>query len=222
MSTPDLHDVSCVVVGDGSAAALRASVRSVIGQSMGGVEAVVVDPGTEPAVSEAAAALAADHPHRVRLVRAGGDLSTGAARNLGLDAARGRYVMVVGTGERLQAHACRNLFDAARSTGADLVAGRWTRFTGSGKKQRGPGWQAQLHARTRVVSDLADAPDVVVRDSLLTGFCVRREVLDRTSLRYADDLAHSEVLFGVRAALAAKGIAVVPNLITTHRAAPAP
>lgn len=206
----------------GSAAALKASVRSVVGQSMTGVEAVVVDPGTEPVVSEAAAALAAEHPYRVRLVRADGDLSTGAARNLGLDAARGRYVMVLGAGERLQAHACRNLFDAARTTGADLVAGRWTRLTGSGKKERGPDWQDRLHARTRVVRDLADAPELVVRDSLLTGFCVRREVLERASLRYADDLAHSEVLFGVRAALGVAGIALVPNLITTRRAAPAP
>ncbi|MFE0135057.1 CDP-glycerol glycerophosphotransferase family protein [Streptomyces sp. NPDC059037] len=222
MSTPDLHDVSCVVVAGGRAAALKASVRSVVGQSMAGVEAVVVDPGTEPAVSEAAAALAAEHPYRVRLVCAEGDLPMGAARNLGLDAARGRYVTVLGAGERLQAHACRNLFDAARTTGADLVAGRWTRLTGGGKKERGPDWQAQLHARTRVVHDLADAPELVVRDSLLTGFCIRREILERASLRYTDDLAHSEVLFGVRAALAAKGVALVPNLITTRRAAPAP
>lgn len=224
MSTPELHDVSCVVVGGTEdAAALRRSVRSVLGQTMANVEVVLVAPAAQGGpVGEAAAALAADHPHQVRLVGADEPLSTGAARNLGLAAARGRYVVVLGEGELLERHACRNLFDAARSTGADLVAGRWTRLTGSGKKERGPGWQAALHRRTRVVDDLAEAPELVVRDSLLTGFCVRRELLDRIPLRYAEDLAHSEVLFGVEAALAVRAVALVPNLITTRRAAPDP
>lgn len=222
MSTPDLHDVSCVVVAGTDTEALRQSVRSVLDQTMGNVEAVVVDPGADGPARDATREIAADQPHRVRLVRADGELPVAAARNLGLDAARGRYVIVLGEGELLERHACRNLFDAARSTGADLVAGRWTRLTGSGKKERGPGWQAQLHARTRRVENLSDAPELVARDSLITGFCVRRDVLDRARLRYADDLDHSEVLFGVEAALGVRALTLVPNLITTHRAASAP
>ncbi|MFG2496605.1 CDP-glycerol glycerophosphotransferase family protein [Streptomyces sp. NPDC048441] len=234
MSTPELHDVSCVVVVGGSTgstgatcvAAMRRSVRSVVDQTMANVEVVLVCPGArespEGPVGDAAAALAAAHPHQVRLVRAGEPLPVGALRNLGLDAARGRYVIVLGEGERLERHACRNLFDAARSTGADLVAGRWTRLTGSGRKERGPAWQAQLHRRTRVIKDLAEAPELVVRDSLISGFCVRRELLAAASLRYAEDLAHSDVLFGAEAALGVRAVTLVPNLITTHRAAPAP
>ncbi|MGW6272984.1 bifunctional glycosyltransferase/CDP-glycerol:glycerophosphate glycerophosphotransferase [Streptomyces sp. NPDC055060] len=222
MSTPELHDVSCVVVARSDAEALQESVRSVLDQTMGNVEAVLVDPGTDGPVRDAARALAADQPHRVRLVRAQSPPSVAAARNLGLDAARGRYVLVLDEGELLERHACRNLFEAARSSGADLVAGRWTRLTGNGKKERGPAWQAPLHARTRRVDNVADAPELVTRDSLTAGFCVRREFIDAARLRYAQDLDHSEVLFGVEAALAARGITLVPNLITTRRAAPEP
>lgn len=222
MSTPDLHDVSCVVVAGTDAEALRQSVGSVLDQTMGNVEAVVVGPGADGPARDAARELAAGRPHRVRLVGADGALPAAAARNLGLDAARGRFVVVLGEGELLERHACRNLFDAARSTGADLVAGRWTRLTGNGGKERGPGWQGPLHARTRTVENLSEAPELAARDSLVTGFCVRREVLDRARLRYARDLDHSEVLFGVEAALAARVITLVPNLVTTHRAAPAP
>lgn len=222
MSTPELHDVSCVVVAGTDVEALRRSVRSVLDQVMGNVEAVVVDPGADGPARAEAQALAAASPHRVRLVPAGSALSVAASRNLGLDAARGRYVIVLGEGEVLERHACRNLFDAGRSTGADLVAGRWTRLTGSGKKERGPGWKAGLHAKSRSVENLADAPELVTRDSLIAGFCVRRDFLDGARLRYAEDLDHSEVLFGVEVALAARGITLVPNLITTHRAAPVP
>ncbi|MFE6159357.1 CDP-glycerol glycerophosphotransferase family protein [Streptomyces sp. NPDC056486] len=222
MSTPELHDVSCVVVAGPDTDALEQSVRSVLDQTMGNVEAVVVDPGADGPARAAAQALAADQPHRVRLVRAPSPMSVGASRNLGLDAARGRYVIVLGDGELLERHACRNLFDAARTTGADLVAGRWTRLTAGGKKERGPGWHPQLHARTRSVENLADVPELVARDSLVTGFCVRRDFLRTARLRYAEDLAHSEVLFGVEAAVGARGITLVPNLITTHRAEPDP
>ncbi|MFI6087497.1 CDP-glycerol glycerophosphotransferase family protein [Streptomyces sp. NPDC051218] len=222
MSTPDLHDVSCVVVAGTDADALDLSVRSVLDQTMSNVEAVLVDPGADGPARDAAQALATDQPHRVRLVRAGSVLPLAAARNLGLDAARGRYVIVLGEGELLERNACRNLFEAARSTGADLVAGRWTRLTSSGKKEHGPAWQVELHARTRKIENLSDAPELVTRDSLIAGFCVRRDVLDRMRLRYAQDLDHSEVLFGVEAALGVRGITLVPNLITTHRAASDP
>ncbi|MEU6763691.1 CDP-glycerol glycerophosphotransferase family protein [Streptomyces sp. NPDC046853] len=222
MSSSELHDVSCVVVAGTDADALRQSVDSVLGQSMGNVEAVLVDPGADGAARAAAQALAADHPHRVRLVRAEGPMSVAASRNLGLDAARGRYVIVLGDGELLERHACRNLFDAARTTGADLVAGRWTRRTGSGKKEAHPGWQNQQHARTRSIENLSDVPELVARDSLVTGFCVRRDHLHHARLRYAEDLSHSEILFGVETALTARGITLVPNLVTTRRAAPDP
>ncbi|MFH8485371.1 bifunctional glycosyltransferase/CDP-glycerol:glycerophosphate glycerophosphotransferase [Streptomyces longisporoflavus] len=222
MSTPELHDFSCVVVAGTDADALRQSVASVLDQAMGNVEAVLVDPGTDGPARAAARALAADQPYRVRLVRAESPMSAGASRNLGLDAARGRYVIVLGDGELLERHACRNLFDAARTTGADLVAGRWTRLTAGGRKEAHPDWQTPLHARTRSVRELADVPELVTRDSLVTGFCVRRDLVHDRRLRYAEDLAHSEILFGVEAALGARVITLVPNLITTHRAAPDP
>lgn len=222
MSAVEPMDLSCVVVADGTASALRTSVESVLAQSLHHCEAVVVESGTAAGdARKAAAALARLHPQRVRLVTAapGDAAAPGALRDLGLGAARGTYVTVLGRGEQLERHAGRNLVDAARRTGADLVAGRWTRLTGSGTKERGPAWQDALHARSRSVEDLAQAPELVVRDSLVTGFCLRRSVLEEHRLRHDEHLVRSDVLFGVGAATAARTIALVPNLIVTGRAA---
>lgn len=98
-----MTDFSCVITGGGEtegaggADALRASVASVLGQSLQGCEALVVlASGAGAATRTAARALADSAPGRVRLVHADpAARTTGALRNAGLDAATGRYVLVL-------------------------------------------------------------------------------------------------------------------------------
>ncbi|MCP3822169.1 bifunctional glycosyltransferase family 2 protein/CDP-glycerol:glycerophosphate glycerophosphotransferase [Streptomyces sp. A3M-1-3] len=219
-------EMSCLITGGpGGPAALRASVASVLAQTLRATEAVLAVDAADEAVRAEAAALAARHPDRVRTVVAGqraGGVCVAALRNLALDAARGRYVLVFGEGERLEDNACRNLWEAAQRTGADLVAGRWSQLHPASGKEKVPGPLAELYARSRTVHDIADVPELVVRDALVAGFCLRRESLERHGLRYAEDLAYSEILFGARAATTARTLTLVPNLITQGRPAPAP
>ncbi|WP_405798865.1 CDP-glycerol glycerophosphotransferase family protein [Streptomyces sp. NBC_01506] len=228
-------EMSCVVTAGVDAQALRRSVESVVAQTMRATEAVVVlgltavglDVGPGDAESAAddvravADELAALDPARVRIVTSGAEAPTTAAlRNHGLDQARGRYVMVLGEGERLQRDACRNLWEAAERSGAELVAGRWTRRAGRRAKEQTPARlvESELYARSRTLEELADAPELLTADALLTGFCVRTAPLERTGPRYAEDLDQSEILFGAEVATAARRIALVPNLIVSGRA----
>ncbi|MFE7333979.1 bifunctional glycosyltransferase/CDP-glycerol:glycerophosphate glycerophosphotransferase [Streptomyces griseus] len=223
-----MSDFSCVITGGGDndgpggADALRASVESVLGQSLRGAEAVVVlASAADPAVRTAARTLADRAPGRIRLVHADPAVrTTGALRNAGLDAANGRYVLVLTTGERLQLHACRNLWQAGETSRADLIAGRWSRAADEGGKEREPSWQGDLYARSRTLARFTEAPELVVRDALVTGFCLRREAARRHGLRYEEDLAHGEILFGPLAAAAVGRIALVRRLIVTGRAVP--
>ncbi|MFE3664857.1 CDP-glycerol glycerophosphotransferase family protein [Streptomyces sp. NPDC059164] len=223
-----MSDVSCVITcggdgeGTGGADALHASAESVLGQSMRAAEALVVlASAAAPAVRTAARALADRAPERVRLVHADpAARTTGALRNAGLDAATGRYVLVLGSGERLQQHACRNLWQAGETSRADLVAGRWSRTADESGKEREPSWQGELFARSRTLTHFTEAPQLVVRDALVTGFCLRREAVRRHGLRYEEDLAHGEILFGPLAAASVGRIALVRRLVVTGRAVP--
>ncbi|WDG30932.1 CDP-glycerol glycerophosphotransferase family protein [Streptomyces sp. CA-278952] len=223
-----MSDFSCVITGGGDgegpgdAEALRASVESVLGQSLRGAEAVVVLASTAaPAVRSAARTLAERAPGRVRLLHADPAVrTTGALRNAGLDAAGGRYILVLATGERLQLHACRNLWQAGERSRADLIAGRWSRVADDSGKEREPSWQGELYARSRTLARFTEAPELVVRDALVTGFCLRREAARRHGLRYEEDLTHGEILFGPLAAAAVGRIALVRRLIVTGRTAP--
>ncbi|MFH8883912.1 CDP-glycerol glycerophosphotransferase family protein [Streptomyces californicus] len=219
-------DFSCVVTGGGEGTggvtALRASVASVLGQSLRGAEAVVVLASVaDPVVRAAARTLADRNPDRVHLVDADPAVrTTGALRNAGLDAAAGRYVLVLTPGERLHPHACRNLWQVGETSRADLIAGRWSRAADENGKEREPSWQGELYARSRTLNHFTEAPELVVRDALVTGFCLRREAARRHGLRYEEDLAHGEILFGPLAAASVGRIALVRRLIVTGRAVP--
>ncbi|MER5720785.1 MULTISPECIES: bifunctional glycosyltransferase/CDP-glycerol:glycerophosphate glycerophosphotransferase [Streptomyces] len=218
MSTPD---VSCVITaGEGGEDALAASLESVLDQSLRAVEALVVLPAGAPAgLRTAAGSAAVRSPDRVRVLDPGTD-GVASLRNAGLDAALGTYVLVLDAGERLQRHACRNLWEAGTRTRADLVAGRWSRSTGEGSKEREPSWQHPLFARSRTVARFTEAPELAVHEALVTGFCVRRAALERHALRYDEDLTHSEVLFGPLVAAVVGRIALVRRRIVSGRAAP--
>ncbi|MFE2295311.1 CDP-glycerol glycerophosphotransferase family protein [Streptomyces sp. NPDC059452] len=230
-----MTDFSCVITAGGSggggaadregpagADGLRASVASVLGQSLRGSEAVVVlAPGADAPTRTAALALAESSPDRVRLLRTDPDVrTTGALRNAGLDAATGRYVLVLTPGERLHRHACRNLWQAGERSRADLVAGRWSRTVGESGKEQEPPWQEELYASSRTLARFTEAPELAVRDALVTGFCLRREAARRHGLRYDEELAYGEILFGPLAAAAVGRIALVRRLIVTGRAVP--
>ncbi|MFI1221771.1 MULTISPECIES: CDP-glycerol glycerophosphotransferase family protein [unclassified Streptomyces] len=223
-----MSDFSCVITGGGEGAgpapadALRGSVESVLDQSLRAAEAVVVLAATaDPAVRTAARTLADRAPDRVRLVHADpAARTTGALRNAGLDAASGRYVLVLTGGERLQRHACRNLWQAGESSRADLIAGRWSRIADESGKEREPSWQGELYARSRTLTRFTEAPELVVRDALVTGFCLRREAARRHGLRYEEDLTYGEILFGPLAAATVGRIALVRRLIVSGRAVP--
>ncbi|MFD9543011.1 CDP-glycerol glycerophosphotransferase family protein [Streptomyces sp. NPDC060022] len=222
MNAPDFSCVVTAAADSMDAAALRASVESVLDQSLRAVEALVVLPADgDGAVRAAAESLAGLSPDRVRLLVADPPArSTAALRNTGLDAARGTYVLVLGGGERLQQHACRNLWEAGTRTRADLVAGCWSRLTGDGAKEQEPAWQNTLFARSRTLARFTDAPELSVHDALVTGFCLRRAALERHGLRYDEDLTHSETMFGPLAAAVVGRIALVRRRIVSGQAVP--
>ncbi|MBU2963491.1 glycosyltransferase [Citreicella sp. C3M06] len=97
-----------------------ACVRSILDQSFADFELIAVDDGSTDGSGDLAAAAAAGDP-RFRLIsRANGGLS--AARNTGLDAARGELIAFVDSDDTLAPEYLERLEQALRDTGADWVA----------------------------------------------------------------------------------------------------
>ncbi|MFB4313197.1 CDP-glycerol glycerophosphotransferase family protein [Actinomadura sp. 21ATH] len=207
-------DVSVVVIAYNDAGRLPRAVRSALGQTLGGVEVVIVDDASTDGTGEAADRFAAAHPGRVRAVHlpenSGG---CGRPRNTGVELARGDRVMFLDSDDVLDRHACLTMVAAAEETGADLVSGLCVR-SHLGPKARETPWYPRLYRRRAVHDSVLDHPDLLY-DTLSTNKCYRRDFLLDRGLRFVEDLHYEDLLFSAEAYLAADRIAVVPHRVYT-------
>jgi CDP-glycerol glycerophosphotransferase len=201
--------VTVVVIVYNDAERLPRAVRSVLDQSLAGVEVVIVDDASTDATARVAARLAAAHPDRMRTLRlptnSGG---CGRPRNAGIEAARGRYVMFLDSDDTLDRHACRNLMTAAEKTGADLVSGRCVRVLPDKEES----WYPGLYRESKVYRNILECPDLLY-DTLSTNKCYRRDFLEREKLQFVDRLHYEDLLFSAQAYAAADAIALVPHRV---------
>jgi CDP-glycerol glycerophosphotransferase (TagB/SpsB family)/glycosyltransferase involved in cell wall biosynthesis len=202
-------DVTVVVIVYNDAQRLPRAVRSVLDQSLRGVEVVLVDDASTDTTPQVTEVLVAAHPDRVHAIRlAENSGGCGRPRNAGIEQARGRYVMFLDSDDTLDRHACRNLVAAAEESGADLFSGRCVRvFT-----DREQSWYPSLYRQSRVHTSITDVPDLLY-DTLSTNKCYRREFLDREKLSFNENLHYEDLLFSAQAYLAARTIAVIPHRV---------
>jgi CDP-glycerol glycerophosphotransferase len=202
-------DVTVIVIVYNDAGRLARAVRSVLAQSLARVEVIVVDDASTDATPHVAEKLAADRPDRVRVItlpeNSGG---CGRPRNVGIEQARGRYVMFLDSDDTLDPHACRNLVTAAEESGAELVSGRCVRV----QPEREQSWYPSLYRESRVLENILDEPDLLY-DTLSTNKCYRRDFLEREELRFVDRLHYEDLLFSAQAYVSARQIAIIPHRV---------
>ncbi|TDD88311.1 glycosyltransferase [Actinomadura darangshiensis] len=209
-------DVSVVVIAYNDARRLPRAVASALGQSLGGVETVIVDDASTDGTGEAADRLAAAHPGRVRAVHlpanSGG---CGRPRNTGIEASAGRYLMFLDSDDLLDRHACLNLLAAAEDTGADMVSGLCDRIfldLPRGAKGRVRPWYPWLYQHSAVYESLSENPDLLY-DTLSTNKAYRRGFLEEHGLRFVERLHYEDLLFTAEAYLAAGRTALIPHRV---------
>lgn len=100
---------------------LQAAVESALSQSIDDVEIIIVDDGSSDGSAELAQALAYGD-RRVQAHRMPRNGGPAAARNRGLELARGRYVAILDSDDLLHPDRLRRLISVAETAGADIVA----------------------------------------------------------------------------------------------------
>ncbi|WP_329520269.1 bifunctional glycosyltransferase/CDP-glycerol:glycerophosphate glycerophosphotransferase [Spirillospora sp. NBC_01491] len=206
-------DVSVVVIAYNDALRLPRAVGSVLGQSLGGVETVIVDDASTDGTGEIADRFAAGLPGRIRAVHlpanSGG---CGRPRNVGIEHASGRFLMFLDSDDTLDRHACLNLVAAAEDTGADLVSGLCARIHLDRATKRVRPWYPWLYERRAVYGSLPENPDLLY-DTLSTNKAYRRGFLEDQGLRFVERLNYEDLLFTAEAYLAAGRTALIPHRV---------
>lgn len=126
-----------------AAAHIAAAARSVLDQTLRGLELLVIDDGSTDGTASTVEALARLDP-RVRLI-AGPGRGPAAARNLGLRAAQGRWIAVMDADDLIDPDRLSHLVDRAEQDGADVIADNLRAFYEDGQDEhawlQADGWQ---------------------------------------------------------------------------------
>lgn len=185
--------VSVVMANFNGAAFLAEALRSALAQSLASLEVVLADDGSTDDSLAIARGIAAADPRLVVLppARNGGP---GAARNRGLDAARGQWIAVMDSDDLMHPERLERLVAAAGRAGADIVADDMLAFFEDGSAP-----VPMLHGRLALPAEIDLA--LYVRANALFGRLpalgylkplFRADLLRRSGVRYDTTLRIAE------------------------------
>jgi succinoglycan biosynthesis protein ExoO len=187
--------VSVLMANYNGARHIAAAVRSVLGQSLGDLELIVIDDASSDDSLAVVAKAAAGDP-RVRVLAQDRNAGPGAARNRGLEAARGRWIAVVDSDDLMAPDRLARLVDVAAACWAEVVVDNLIVFDDAGATPWRPFLTGAAYAEGRWLT-LADyiASARMYSDRPQLGYLkplICRRALDRTGVRYREDLRIGE------------------------------
>jgi CDP-glycerol glycerophosphotransferase len=202
--------VSVVVIGYNDAEHLPTAVQSVMRQTLRDVEILVVDDASTDDTPAVAAALAAadDRVQVMRLDHNSGGCSR--PRNVGMSQASGRYLMFLDSDDVLPRRACERLVSAVESVGAEVGCGRAVRR--HLHPRRYISRYDDLYTRARVLNGIAEMPGLLY-DTTCWNKIYRRDFVVEQGMQFPEGMLYEDLPFTAHALLAARRIAVVPDLV---------
>jgi glycosyltransferase involved in cell wall biosynthesis len=115
-----------------AAATLLRSMHSVLHQTEGALELIVVDDGSTDATARILEATAEGDP-RIVPIRQPRNAGVAAARNTGIEAARGDYIAFLDSDDRWSSEKLAVQLEQMRSTGTAISYGSYRRVDGAGR-----------------------------------------------------------------------------------------
>ena len=209
--------VSIIIPCYNSAAFLRACMDSVLAQTMEDFEAILIDDGSKDETLAVARAYAVKDA-RVRVL-AQENRGVAAARNLGLEQARGEWVTFVDSDDLLPADALHTMLSGA-GEGVDMVVCAHETFDENGTLETVIP-QTRWMDRRGEAQRRAAALRLIEGDSVLNIMCCklhRRTLIEREGLRLQAGVRIAEdALFNLEAVLCGRAIAYVNRVAYRYR-----
>jgi CDP-glycerol glycerophosphotransferase len=177
------------------------------------IEIIVVDDGS-PDRSGDIARRHARRDLRVRVVtRENGGLS--AARNTGVDHARGEFLTFVDSDDTVTPEAYTSAIEALRESGSDFVVSSYDRLENKKRVPAGS-WIRSTHAERRLGVDLDTYPEAMV-NAVAWSKTYRRTFWDRAGLRFPEGKIYEDQPVSAAAFAQARAFDVVPEVGVSWR-----
>lgn len=210
--------VSVIIPAFNAAALIGGAVASAQAQTQGEIEIIVVDDASTDDTAAVVERLAGQDK-RLRLVRMQRNGGPGAARNAGLDAARGEWIALLDADDRYHPRRLETLLAAGASPEVQLVADNLSLVLTPQMQRVGLMIPAEWLPEPRCISaaefvegNMRTAAQQRVGYGYLKPI-IRRDFLLRTGIRY-DDLRFSEdYIFVLRCLIAGARYIVLPEAL---------
>lgn len=191
------------------------TMRSILAQRVDTMEVIVVDDHSTDGTRDLLERIA-DEDHRVRVVDAvsrGG----GTARNIGIDHARGDYLVFADGDDLIPDGAYAALVESLDASGSDIAFGDYLKFSPTDVWRPTQNWPAYAAPQSGIRFD--DEPSLIFgRPCWNKAF--RRSFWERESIRYPDVPRSNDIVPMVTAYLAAKTVDVVEQVVYLYRERP--
>jgi CDP-glycerol glycerophosphotransferase len=185
---------------------------SILAQTNGDFEAILVDDGSTDGSAAIAEEFARRDP-RLRLIRRpNGGL--GAARNTGIDAAGGEFLAFVDSDDLLPPRAWELLLRSLDATGSDFATGNVHRLTPEGTRQAP--FLARTFAKSRRATHVTRFRPLIV-DRIAPNKLWRRSFWDAHGLRFPEGMLHEDIPVVVPAQFAARAVDVIAEPVYLYR-----
>ncbi|AOP54790.1 CDP-glycerol:poly(glycerophosphate) glycerophosphotransferase [Brevibacterium aurantiacum] len=206
------HTVTVIVPVYNVEEYLGECLRSIVNQTYTNLEVIIVDDGSTDS-SGAICAHYARSDRRVRIITQE-NAGLGAARNTGLRAASGEFVVFADSDDIVPPHAYRTMLDSLLNSGSDFVVGSYYRFTEL--RQYTPKWVKDAHSEpilgARSRDFLNGLANVFAWNKMF-----RAEFISRIGLQFPEGIRYEDQYPITRAYLLADSFDVIPEKIYKWR-----
>lgn len=174
---------------------LENCIRSIEGQTYENYEVIIVDDGSTDETDAVCDKLRAAYSN-VRVLTLGNE-GVSAARNAGIDAAKGDFITFVDADDRLCPETLRTLYDCLINTGSDAAGCSFFMWSSEEEWQRGAGHDAVFGEPVTYDAEQYLKESVLCGNSRCWSKLYRREIFDK--VRFPEKLSIGEdMLFLVR------------------------
>jgi CDP-glycerol glycerophosphotransferase len=209
--------LSLVLVVHREQAYVEECVHSILGQDFAGVELLAIDDASPDHAPEILDALAARDP-RLRVRHLPERVGRGVARNLALDAAKGRYVWFVNTTDRIPPGALAAVAEHLAAE-PDVLVVHHTVTDTLGSSRPGPGRKLLARIAESGSVTIDERPGLAAYAQRPWTLVLRRDLLSATGARFGE-AGHSELSVTWPALLAADRIGAWPGAAYDRREPP--
>lgn len=189
---------------------LRGTLDTILAQNEIPIEVIVVDDGSPDKSGQIAREYAANDPRII--VIAQNNAGLGAARNTGINAAKGKYLTFADSDDYIPRGSYKAMVDQLEASGSDFVVGSVERKRGT--KTWIPEWAQNVHAADRIGGTLSDDPELL-KDVFAWNKVFRRSFWDQHISEFPVDIRYEDQTPTATAYTVSKKFDVIKRVVYT-------